>query len=214
MVKTQKMNQKLPFQIRKRQLLSLSIFGILIIISQIAFSIYKKNQHYEKPKITLITTKVEEIILSEFNPNDLDEKQWKNLGFTEKQIKTILKYKEIVGGNFKSKEQFKKCYAVSEVKYEQLKDYILLPESNSDFKNNKFEFKPYEKRKLNIPGKFNPDSYSQKDWENLGFSEKQSSAILKYKSYLGGSFISKEKLKECFMINDEQFAQMSPYLIL
>ncbi len=214
MVKTQKMNQKLPFQIRKRQLLSLSIFGILIIISQIAFSIYKKNQHYEKPKITFITPKVEEIILSEFNPNDLDEKQWKNLGFTEKQIKTILKYKEIVGGNFKSKEQFKKCYAVSEVKYEQLKDYILLPESNSDFKNNKFEFKPYEKRKLNIPGKFNPDSYSQKDWENLGFSEKQSSAILKYKSYLGGSFISKEKLKECFMINDEQFAQMSPYLIL
>ncbi|PZU83051.1 MAG: hypothetical protein DI529_13390, partial [Chryseobacterium sp.] len=81
---------------------------------------------------------------------------------------------------------------------------------NSDFKNNT----TYEKKKLNINGKFNPDNYSQKDWENLGFSEKQSAAILKYKTYLGGSFISKEKLKECFMINDEQFAQMSPYLIL
>ncbi|MFC0344433.1 helix-hairpin-helix domain-containing protein [Epilithonimonas hispanica] len=208
------MKPKLPFQIQKRQLLSLFIFGILIIFSQIAFSIYKKKQHYEKPQITFISPKIEELILTEFNPNDLDESQWKNLGFSEKQIKTILKYKEIVGGNFKSKEQFKKCYAVSEEKYEQLKDYILLPETNSNLKNSTFDFKPYEKKRLNIKGKFNPDSYSQKDWENLGFSEKQSAAILKYKNYLGGSFISKEKLKECFMINDEQFSQMSPYLIL
>ena len=208
------MNPKLPFQIRKRQIFSLAIFGILIIFSQIVFSIYKKNQHYEKARITFITPKDEEIILTEFNPNDLDESQWKNLGFSEKQVKTILKYKDIVGGNFKSKAQFKKCYAVSAEKYESLEKYILLPESNSDFKNNQPSYKPYEKKKLNIKGKFNPDSYTQKDWENLGFSEKQSAAILKYKNYLGGSFISKEKLKECFIINDEQFAQMSPYLIL
>ena len=208
------MNPKLPFQIRKRQIFSLAIFGILIIFSQIAFSIYKKNQHYEKPQITFITPKDEEIILTEFNPNDLDESQWKNLGFSEKQVKTILKYKDIVGGNFKSKAQFKKCYAVSAEKYESLEKYILLPESNSDFKNNQPSYKPYEKKKLNIKGKFNPDSYTQKDWENLGFSEKQSAAILKYKNYLGGSFISKEKLRECFMINDEQFSQLSPYLIL
>ncbi|HAP95233.1 helix-hairpin-helix domain-containing protein [Epilithonimonas hominis] len=208
------MNPKLPFQIRKRQIFSLAIFGILIIFSQIAFSIYKKNQHYEKPQITFITPKDEEIILTEFNPNDLDESQWKNLGFSEKQVKTILKYKDIVGGNFKSKAQFKKCYAVSAEKYESLERYILLPESNSDFKNNQPSYKPYEKKKLKIKGKFNPDSYTQKDWENLGFSEKQSAAILKYKNYLGGSFISKEKLRECFMINDEQFSQLSPYLIL
>jgi DNA uptake protein ComE-like DNA-binding protein len=208
------MNQKLPFQMRKRQLLSLAIFGILIIFSQLTFSIYKKSQHYEKPVITFISKVKPEITLTDFNPNDLDENQWKNLGFNEKQIKTILKYKEIVGGNFKSKVQFKKCYAVSKEKYQSLEKYILLPETNTDNQNNKFSFKAYEKKKLNIRGKFNPDYYSQKDWENLGFSEKQSTAILKYKNYLGGSFISKEKLKECFMISDEQFVQMSPYLIL
>lgn len=208
------MNPKLPFQIRKRQIISLTIFGILIILGQFAFSYYKKNQHTEAPQITFISESKPEIILTEFNPNDLDASQWKNLGFSEKQVKTILKYKEIVGGNFKSKEQFKKCYAVSAEKYKSLEKYILLPEANSDFKNNQSSYKPYEKKKLNIKGKFNPDLYSQQDWENLGFSEKQASAILKYKNYLGGSFISKEKLKECFMINDEQFAQMSPYLIL
>jgi hypothetical protein len=115
------MNHKLPFQIRKRQFFSLAIFGILVILAQVAFSIYKKNQHYEKPAITFITASKPEIILIDFDPNDLDENQWKNLGFSEKQIKTILKYKEVVGGNFSSKEQFKKCYAISPEKYDQSK---------------------------------------------------------------------------------------------
>lgn len=214
MVKTQKMNQKLPFQIRKRQLFSLAIFGILIILAQVGFSFYKKNQHYEKPVINFISETKPEIILTEFNPNELDESQWRNLGFTEKQVKTILKYKEVIGGNFSSKEQFKKCYAVSPEKYEQLKNYILLPDTNYEAKKENYTYKTFEKKKLNIKGKFNPDNYSQTDWEDLGFSEKQAAAILKYKNYLGGSFISKEKLKECFIINDDQFSQMSPYLIL
>lgn len=208
------MKPKLPFQIRKRQLISLAIFGIMILASQLFFSVYRKNQVYETPDIHFIATVTPEITLTDFNPNDLDENQWKNLGFTDRQIKTILKYKDIVGGNFKSKAQFKKCYAISEEKYRSLEKYIILPETNLGFKNKSFDSRPFEKKKLNIKGKFNPDLLSQKDWENLGFSEKQAAAILKYKNYLGGSFISKEKLKECFIINDVQFSQLSPFLIL
>jgi DNA uptake protein ComE-like DNA-binding protein len=208
------MKPKLPFQIRKRQLISLAIFGIMILASQLFFSVYRKNQVYETPDIHFIAAVTPEITLTDFNPNDLDEKQWKNLGFTDRQIKTILKYKDIVGGNFKSKAQFKKCYAISEEKYLSLEKYIILPETNLGFKNKSFDSRPFEKKKLNIKGKFNPDVLSQKDWENLGFSEKQAAAILKYKNYLGGSFISKEKLKECFIINDDQFSQLSPFLIL
>lgn len=207
------MKPNLPFQIRKRQLYSLAIFGLLIIIGELYFSIYKRNQSYRVPDIQFFSKYQPEIILTEFDPNNLDANQWKDLGFSEKQVKTILKYKDIVGGSFQSKNQFKKCYAVSPEQYRRLEPYILLPENNSkqDFQNN---YKIYEKKKLAIRGKFDPDQYSQKDWENLGFSEKQAAAILKYKSYLGGSFISKEKLKECFIINDEQFSQMSAYIIL
>ena len=208
------MKPKLSFQIRKRQFFSLSIFGIFIVILQVSFIFYKKNQSFRIPDIQFISNPEQQIIFTDFNPNDLDEHQWKNLGFTDKQVKTILKYKDIVGGNFKSKEQFKKCYAVSEEKYQLLEKYILLPESNGIGQNNLYTYKPHEKKKLNIKGNFNPDAYTQKDWQNLGFSEKQAAAILKYKNYLGGSFISKEKLKECFIINDEQFYQLSPHLIL
>ncbi len=48
----------------------------------------------------------------------------------------------------------------------------------------------------------------------MGFSERQAEAILKYKSFLGGSFVSKEKFKECFIINEENYRKISPYLIL
>lgn len=208
------MKPKLPFQIRKRQFYSLIFFGILIIALQLSFLIYKKNQVYKIPDIQFVSETKSEIILTEFDPNVLDEKQWSNLGFTDRQIKTILKYKKIIGGSFQSKQQFGKCYAISAEKYRSLERYILLPETNSENQKSNSGFKTYEKKKLTIKGKFNPDNFSQKDWESLGFSNKQGVAILKYKNYLGGSFISKEKLKECFIINEEQFSQMLPYLIL
>lgn len=94
------MKPKLPFQIRKRQFYSLIFFGILIIALQLSFLIYKKNQVYKIPDIQFVSETKSEIILTEFDPNVLDEKQWSNLGFTDRQIKTILKYKKIIGGSF------------------------------------------------------------------------------------------------------------------
>ena len=156
-------------------------------------------------------------IYTAFNPNDLNAEQWQLLGFSEKQTATILKYKNIVGGTFVSKEQFKKCYAVSDEKYAELESYILLPEtaSSPNYSQNRPFYSPVSaKSKINISEKFNPDQYSQQQWENVGFSEKQAAAILKYKNYLGGSFMSKEKFRECFVIGDEQYKALAPYLLL
>ena len=162
------------------------------------------------PKISFHKRTPPSIVLSEFDPNELDEKQWLNIGFSKSQVKTILKYKEVIGGSFSSKEQFRKCYAVSAEKFEQLKKYILLPETSQrnfkTFNNNKKEIK--------INRRFNPDLLTQEDWEKIGFSEKQAQAIIKYKMYLGGSFRSKEKFSECFIISSEHYKKLSPYLIL
>lgn len=207
------MPPKLPYQIKKKQIFALMTFGFLILIYQITFSFYKKHSSNHFPDITFITDKHSTLLLSEFNPNDLDAKQWLNLGFTEKQVKTILKYKEVVGGTFTSKEQLKKCYSISKEKYSEIEPYILLPENNS---NQNFTHKPFEKyeKELTVPGRFNPDLYTVNDWQKIGFSDKQAAAIVKYKMYLGGSFVSKEKFKECFIINDENYRKLSPYLIL
>ncbi len=209
------MKPNLPHLLRKKQYLALCIFSLLIIGLQIAFYYYQQNSKSNLSEIELIKPQKTTISLSDFDPNDLNEKQWLQLGFTQKQIKTILKYKEIVGGSFNSKEQFKKCYAVSEEKYNKLEPYLLLPETafNKDFNTN-YNYKNKEKKELKINQKFNPDFYTTSDWQKIGFSDKQAAAIVKYKSYLGGSFVSKEKFRECFIINDENYNKLARYIIL
>lgn len=156
--------------------------------------------------------------LTPFNPNELSAEDWQKLGFSEKQTSTILKYKDVVGGNFTSKEQLAKCYAISEKKFDQIEPYILLPEKNSSSgfepSKKKFGFAGYEKKEINVKAAFNPDHYSESDWQKLGFTVKQSAAIIKYKNYLGGSFQSKEKFRECFIISDENYRKIEPYLLL
>ena len=208
------MKPKLPHQIRKRQYISLALFAGFVIIFQIFFDLYKSKKVNNFPKLKFISPTENSVLLSEFNPNELDAKQWQKLGFSEKQVKTILKYKNIVGGNFESKEQLRKCYAISEEKFAQIESYILLPETSSrkGFSDNYYS--KFEKKELKISRKFNPDLYSESDWQNMGFSEKQAAAIVKYKNYLGGSFVSKEKFKECFIISDENYSKLHSFLIL
>ncbi|MGO4710268.1 helix-hairpin-helix domain-containing protein [Chryseobacterium sp. 2TAF14] len=167
-------------------------FLAMLLLTLLGFQKYSEKPDEAFPKVTFISESLPLESLSEFDPNDLDEKQWQKLGFSEKQTATILNYKKIVGGKFLSKEQFRKCYAISGEKYSQLEGFILLPETNIEAKGNS-DFNIYNKKSLNITKKFNPDQLSQNDWENMGFSEKQAAAILKYKNYLGGSFVSKEK---------------------
>ncbi|WP_228413635.1 helix-hairpin-helix domain-containing protein [Chryseobacterium sp. CH21] len=150
--------------------------------------------------------------LSDFDPNTLDKEQWQKLGFSEKQTATILKYKDILGGKFTSKEQLKKCYAISEKKFSELESFILLPEMAGG--NTSKDFNKIDKKELTVGGKFNPDQFSANDWLKMGFSERQTEAILKYKNYLGGSFISKEKFKECFIISPENYSRLQSYLLL
>ena len=204
------MKARLPFQMKRNQFIGLGILGLIILLVHLGIY-YLKNQKEEKPVLVEIVDKTEQqnVVLSEFNPNDLSAEEWQELGFSERQVKTILKYKDIVGGKFISKEQLAKCYAISPEKFAELEPFILLPKAKNEFQKNTFR-----KRELNISGKFNPDFYTEKDWMKLGYSEKQAVAIIKYKNYLGGSFRSKEKFKECFIISDEDYLRLAPYLIL
>ena len=204
------MKARLPFQMKRNQFIGLGILGLIILLVHLGIY-YLKNQKEEKPVLVEIVDKTEQqnVVLSEFNPNDLSAEEWQELGFSERQVKTILKYKDIVGGKFFSTEQLAKCHAISPEKFAELEPFILLPKVKNEFQKNTFR-----KRELNISGKFNPDFYTEKDWVKLGYSEKQAVAIIKYKNYLGGSFRSKEKFKECFIISDEDYLRLAPYLLL
>lgn len=211
------MKNNLPNRTRRKHLLEFAVLAGVIVLSQVGFRMLKTSKPNPMPEVVFVTESGEKLkvaAISAFNPNNLNESEWKKLGFSEKQVATILKYKEVVGGEFTSKEQIKKCYAISDEKYEELAPYILLPESAEKTDSHDYSPRTFEKKKLNISGKFNPDLLSESDWVKMGFSEGQAKGILNYKNYLGGSFQSKEKLKACYMISDERFAQMKPYLML
>ncbi|MCJ7935349.1 MAG: helix-hairpin-helix domain-containing protein [Chryseobacterium sp.] len=177
--------------------------------------VYQKYTSREKepfPEVEFIVSSSIPARIPDFDPNVLDEGQWQKLGFSEKQASVILKYKKLIGGNFSSKEQLKKCYAISTEKFTELESFILLPETAKETESG--TFKNFEKKGIIITRKFNPDQFSAGEWIKMGFSEKQAGAILKYKNYLGGSFISKEKFKECFIISPENYRQLEPYLLL
>lgn len=155
------------------------------------------------------------IELVKFNPNELDKPGWIELGFSPKQVDVILKYKRSLGGNFSSKQEIKECFVINEDKFDELSPYILLPEFSSGNSNsNRYQSGNYSnKKKINYQ-KFNPNEYSQNDWMSIGFSEKQALTILKYKRSLGGNFTSLEQIERCFVISEEKFQEMKPYIIL
>ncbi|SFH93807.1 helix-hairpin-helix domain-containing protein [Halpernia frigidisoli] len=208
------MRSNLPQKLFRKNLWVILILVSCIVSAKIYTKFFVKSENPDFSKIQFLKIKenLPELKIKDFDPNLLSLEQWQKLGLSEKQAETILKYKQIVGGEFKSQDQLQKCYSISAEKFEQIQPFILLPKSSKS--SDAFAKNKWEKKEIKVNKKFNPDSYSQKDWENLGFSEKQSAGILKYKNYLGGSFVSKEKLKECYMINEENFVKLSYYLIL
>ncbi|MDR1877112.1 MAG: helix-hairpin-helix domain-containing protein [Flavobacteriaceae bacterium] len=154
-------------------------------------------------------SKSNKVKLQPFNPNDYTRKNWEEIGFSVKQAEVILKYKALLGGKFLSKEQIKACFVISEEKYNDLSPFLLLPEKGGQ---QQLSF-PSSDKKYSLQ-KFDPNAYTLKDWMNIGFSEKQAAVILKYKNILGGKFVSKEQIKKCFVISEEKYLELTPFIQL
>ncbi|MDY3537227.1 helix-hairpin-helix domain-containing protein [Riemerella anatipestifer] len=209
---------RLEFSMIKKQVLGWSVIAVLLLGIQIFFYFYKKQKEEQPlPELTFTTSvehqSREKLNLTPFNPNQLSLQDWQNLGFSERQSETILKYKDLLGGTFSSKEELSKCYVISAEKFSELSEFIMLPDKVAKSYEGSSR-QSFYKSKITVNKPFNPDLYSVSDWMKLGFSEKQAQSFIKYKNYLGGSFISKEKLRECYTLSPENYAIIAPYVLL
>lgn len=59
--------------------------------------------------------------------------------------------------------------------------------------------------------KFNPNEFSQTQWEKFDFSPKQAKAIVKYKIKIGG-FKKKSDLKKVYVIDEKKYLELEPYI--
>lgn len=154
-----------------------------------------------------------EFTLTKFNPNELTTADWIKMGFSEKQVNTILNYKNSLGGEFSTIQEIQNCYVISRKKFEEIRAYIDLPQISRNTKYAKVDNKNQIIQKTIYYQKFNPNDYLEKDWMKIGFTKNQSQSILKYKKSLGGNFTSAIQLKQSYVISKEKFEEMKPYLI-
>ncbi|MCD6179450.1 MAG: helix-hairpin-helix domain-containing protein [Bacteroidales bacterium] len=145
-----------------------------------------------------------------FNPNNLPEEKWLEMGMPDKVVKTILKY-EAKGGSFKKKEDLQKIYGLTPKIYLQLKDYILIP--SPEFPKEKHRdsiFSKSDKIKTFIRLDINrADSVAFLEVPGIGpFYAGQ---IVKYRNRLGG-YVSIKQLTELYKIDSIRLNTWLPYL--
>jgi len=139
-----------------------------------------------------------------FDPNDLSEQQWVNMGMNTKIIRNIMRYRE-KGGTFRDKEGLSRIYGMNDSVFAILEPYIRIKEmekapSSSYFNNN--DKKDYQKPGNNFT-KYRPDTLiielNSTDSASLlachGIGPSYAGRIIRYRELLGG-FISVEQLME------------------
>lgn len=150
-----------------------------------------------------------------FNPNGLPPEDWKRLGLNDKQIHTIKNY-EAKGGQFRTKEDVKKMYCISQEQYLRLDPYINIPNQlRSPDSQLQTASSPRKSGVLRtqlptIELNSADSAYLTKIKGIGGFYAK---SIIKYREQLGG-FAFKEQLMEIWKFDNEKFDAIKDYVIV
>ena len=142
-----------------------------------------------------------------FDPNGLPAEQWREMGLSERQIKTILNYQS-KGGKFFHKEDLRKIYGITESEYAVLAPYISI--SKPDYQNKKAQtgnrnskFPKAESVSVDIN---TADSAGLMKLNGIGSSFAR--RIIRYRDLLGG-FYDLEQLFEVYGMDSVRFAKFS-----
>lgn len=153
-----------------------------------------------------------------FNPNNLPDEKWKELGFDSKQIKIIKNY-EAKGGKFRKKEDLKKIYGISASEYAILEPFIQIPETakpdwkkeNEDKSTEKKESKTYTKSQKNTEI-IEINSADTTEFKKLkGIGVYYAKKIIAYREKLGG-FYKKEQLLEVYGMDSARYSGFSDFV--
>jgi len=146
----------------------------------------------------------------DFDPNNLSEKDWRRLGLSDKQIKTIKNY-ESKGGKFRTKEDVKKMYCITPELYASLEPYIRITTKTNIYEN-KIEVKHSlsigrEKEEGIVVELNSADTTELKTLKGIGsaFAKR----MIAFREKLGG-FVKKEQLLEVYGFDKEKFELVSP----
>ncbi len=150
-----------------------------------------------------------------FNPNNLPDKDWKRLGFSDKQIHVFDNY-QAKGGRFRSKADVKKMYCIKEEIYLSLEPYISIPDKKADTASHKIykrdtikSANKYVKPEIILVELNSADSLSLIKIRGIkGFYAKK---IIEHRTELGG-YTRKEQLMELWKFDQEKYDGIEKYV--
>ena len=146
-----------------------------------------------------------------FNPNTATQKDFAQLGLSEKVANTILHYRE-KGGKFYKPEDFKKIWGLKEADFLRLKDYINLETVHYAKKYDKKEGKEVEEVVVEYSN-FDPNLASIDDLLKQGIPKKTSYMITHYREK-GGKFRKKEDLKKIYGMPEDVYNKLEAYIVI
>jgi competence protein ComEA len=171
-------------------------------------SITKSKNHFSKDN--KIDKAIRRLSPFEFNPNNLPVESWKKMGFSDYQIKNIKNY-EAAGGKFRSKNDLKKIYTISDKEFIVIEPYIIIPVNESSKKPRKF--KAITINKVNSFEKVDINSADKIELQkSLNTPLYISERIISYRDLLGG-FVARNQLREVYGLSDSVFNAIDEFII-
>ena len=141
---------------------------------------------------------------SKFDPNKISQKEWENLGFSEKQAAAIVKYRSSYGP-FKSANDVGKIYVVSAEKLNELKPYMIFEESQQFAVDSVSYIKPIM---VDI------NSATKESLQSInGIGPTFSDRIIKFRDLIGG-FYSRDQYKEVYGLMDESLEALKSHTLI
>lgn len=157
-------------------------------------------------KDTTNSVKVEQLFT--FDPNTVSVEDAIKLGFSKKTAQTLDNYRN-KGGKFKSKEDLKKLYGVSEKLFSKLESYILIEvKQNEEVAKAAPKFEKPSSKQIDIN---TADSTQFLSLPMIGPA--MTKRILKFRNSLGG-FYKVEQLREVYGMQDSVFTLIEHRLVI
>lgn len=202
------------FYFSNKELKGIVVLGFILLGSVLVSQLLSK-----KPSVSVLGKANSQYQLFNFDPNKVDSQSAILLGIPERQVRSLLHYRE-KGGRFKNKDDFARLYGLTAEKYQLLRPYILMTEehpkqyyaSKQGSRNN-----PYYKYNngfdgKEVKGKMNINSINEKEWENLTpLNRGLIKRVIAYKNYLG-VYKSIYQLNKVYGMDDSTFQLLRAFV--